>query len=206
MFGFGIRDLALPYGKTTPWWHGYRAGPNGPLPAMVFEPPSGRLYGASLLDANTLDLSGLSLGAGVSLMIWGGFDYVLGSSGYATMLSLETASTSANRARIYINQINGIPRLVNFDAGASQAQLTPQNSPSPSGQIERIAARIFPDDFACSINGMAPDTDGSGTVAVGFDRLHLLSHSTAASYPGTVTKVALWTESLSNAQVQALTV
>lgn len=198
-------DLGLSRGQrdVSPWWHSYRAGPGGALPAVVLENETGRLHGASRINAHRLDVSALDLSQGFTLYARGRLDYTLGGTGYPRLVEVGSSGSNADRHLIYIHEASGKVQAAARDTNVPQFFAELSGSAQPSGGEFRAAVRFLPNDYAGCWNGGALKTDTLGTVPGTLTRINLRSTFGQGPVPGFVDRLVLWTGALSNAELQA---
>lgn len=179
---------------ATPWWHAYRAGQTGPLPAVVFEAGSGRLHGGTFADPTTIDLGALSLDAGFALFVQGRFTYTLGDPGTQRLAWVGTQGTDANRHVVFLTESVGAINVVAVNQGTQMFNARVVFSGQPSDQTCKIAAQFRPDDYvACHDHGPL-HTDNAGSLPPGLNRLFLGTDVDCA---------VLWTDPVDPVDLQA---
>lgn len=197
--GFGLQSPVAR--KSAPWWHAYRDGTADPT--IVVDGEGGHTYGASWQSPDVLTFEGGSLDAGFTLYARGRIDYTFGGAGFPRLVEIGTAGNSTNRHLIFIAEVDGRVRASarTWDAAQFTAVLSP--SAHPSGQSYRCAVRFFPNDYAATMNGGTIETDNSGTLPPGLNRIFVRSTEGSSQNAGFLEKLVIWTHPVTDQVLQS---
>lgn len=125
-----------------------------------------------------------------------------GAAAYPRLFAFE--SSASENMHVFVSGAGGSPiAFVVTDGGAGQAQLPIYGNTLGTGAVFRSASAYKTNDFAHSLNGLAPATDTSGTLPV-CDRLSIGNTMGVGQISGHIRSVSGWPTRLSNARLQEL--
>lgn len=126
-----------------------------------------------------------------------------GAAAYPRVFAFE--SSAAENMNVSVSGTVGSPiALAVVDGGVSQAKLSIYGNTLGTGAVFRSAVAYKTNDFAHSLNGLAPATGTSGTLPV-CDRLSIGNTMGGFHFSGHIRRLRYWPTRLPNARLQELT-